>query len=218
MDLYAFAQMGRFTELMGRNQIDIPRLRGVRWMGEEEVVSEEEIKRDIFAESSWVLKQAVTSTPRFSLHPLWHEYSEWTDRLKRYYLIEETYEERWPDCVTGQEKTVVQRDVVGARWDRIHGKNRKNLKYMLKKKSRAVRRQADMHNKYVGRKDVLKIHARIGGKNWVNYDAHLTVEKQPWFLEKVDDSFDRTYCDIYVLIQPIGASSQPDANMETPRL
>ena len=200
MDLYAFAQMGRFEDVLSAHNIDIPRLRGVRWMGEEEQISAEEIKRDIFAESAWVLQQAVTSTPRFALHPLWHEYSEWTDRLKRYYLIEEVHEERFVYSATGKEETILNRTVVGARWDRIHGKNRKNLKYTLKKKSRAVRRQADMHNKYVGRKDVLKIHARIGGKNWVNYDAHLTVEKQPWFLEKVDDSFDRTYCDIYVQI------------------
>lgn len=202
MDLYAFAQMGRFTELMERNQIDIPRLRGVRWMGEEEIISNEEIQDDIASNSAWVLEQAVTSTPRFALHPLWHEYSGYTDRLKRYYLVEDVREERFVYSATGKEETILNRVVVGARWDRIHGKSRKNLKYMLKKRERAVRSQAAMHNKYVGRKDVLKIHARIGGKNWVNYDAHLTVEKQPWFLEKVDDSFDRTYCDIYVRIDP----------------
>jgi hypothetical protein len=42
------------------------------------------------------------------------------------------------------------------------------------------------------------IHARIGGNNWEYYDGDETVATKPWFLEKVDDEFDSTYCDIYV--------------------
>lgn len=61
---------------------------------------------------------------------------------------------------------------------------------------------AQTFNKYVGRNDVLCIHARIGGGNWDDYRDE--VENEPWFIEKVDDDFDPTYCDIYARIKPIG--------------
>ena len=54
-------------------------------------------------------------------------------------------------------------------------------------------------DKYVGRKDVFCVHARIGGNNW-NYYGGYKLEKEPWFLERVDDYWDSTYCDIYVKI------------------
>ena len=59
--------------------------------------------------------------------------------------------------------------------------------------------QFNTWNKYVGRDDVLYIHARIGGNNWNYYDGP-ELARQPWFLEKVDDCFDSTYCDIYAKI------------------
>ena len=65
-----------------------------------------------------------------------------------------------------------------------------------------------MFNKYVGRKDILYIHARIGGGNWSYY--HHRVDKQPWFIEKVDDAFDSTYCDIYA---KINAESEVNENV-----
>ena len=43
------------------------------------------------------------------------------------------------------------------------------------------------------------IHSRIGGKNWSHYYKEV-VDKE-WFLEKVDDCFDSTYCDIYAKIK-----------------
>lgn len=46
------------------------------------------------------------------------------------------------------------------------------------------------------------IHARIGGtsdtSNWVSYGGPDNIATQPWFLEKVDDNWDPTYCDIYI--------------------
>ena len=57
-----------------------------------------------------------------------------------------------------------------------------------------------MWNKYVGRENVLYIHSRIGGTNWDYYNGN-ELTKQPWFLEKVDNYFDSTYCDIYALIK-----------------
>ncbi len=60
-------------------------------------------------------------------------------------------------------------------------------------------KQLELWNKYAGREDILYIHARIGGNNWSRY--HDQVDTKPWFLEKVDDSFDSTYCDIYARIE-----------------
>ena len=64
----------------------------------------------------------------------------------------------------------------------------------------AARHQFETFNKYVGRDDVLYIHARIGGGNWLPYGG-ADIEKQPWFIEKVDDCYDQTYCDIYARIK-----------------
>ena len=58
-----------------------------------------------------------------------------------------------------------------------------------------MKKQFEVWNRYVGREDVLYIHARIGGGNWPYYFREV-VDKW-WFIEKVDDSFDSTYCDIY---------------------
>lgn len=63
-----------------------------------------------------------------------------------------------------------------------------------------VRRQYEMFNKYCGRPDVLYIHARIGGPNWVTFGGP-ELAKQPWFIDAIDDAFDPTYCDIYAKIK-----------------
>lgn len=62
--------------------------------------------------------------------------------------------------------------------------------------------QIERFNHYVGQDGVYMIHARIGGtsetSNWVSYGGPTEIATQPWFLEKVDDNWDCTYCDIYV--------------------
>jgi len=63
------------------------------------------------------------------------------------------------------------------------------------------KKQYETFNKYVGRNDILCIHARIGGSNWPYYKDQ--VINQPWFIEKIDDGFDETYCDIYARIKPV---------------
>lgn len=60
--------------------------------------------------------------------------------------------------------------------------------------------QFSVWNKYAGQEGILYIHARIGGNNWKAYGGP-ELAKQPWFLEKVDDTFDSTYCDIYAKIK-----------------
>lgn len=57
-----------------------------------------------------------------------------------------------------------------------------------------------LFNSYVGRDDVLYIHARLGSTSWTDEKTKAEVTRQPWFLAKVDDSFDSSYCDIYARI------------------
>lgn len=100
------------------------------------------------------------------------EYSSRTKRIKAYYM-----------------------DVDKIRWDRIHGWKRRVLKTEIHNFESAVKKQYEIFNEYVGREDILYIHARIGGGNWPYY--YKEVVNQPWFIEKVDDAWDSTYCDIY---------------------
>ena len=77
-------------------------------------------------------------------------------------------------------------------------------KVLAKKKAayseyKEIRRQYETWNKYAGKDGFLYIHARIGGGNWPYY--FKDVIDKPWFIEKVDDSFDSTYCDIYARIE-----------------
>ena len=57
-------------------------------------------------------------------------------------------------------------------------------------------------NRYAGRDDILCVHARIGGRNWGYYNRGGAVSGSDAFIEKVDDMFDDTYCDIYLRIDP----------------
>lgn len=93
-----------------------------------------------------------------------------------------------------------RREVVGVRWDLLNRKQRNRIKLALKRSEKRIRAYYEMRNRYCGREDVFVVHARIGGNNWFDWKADQLVGKQPWFLEKVDDYFDRTYCDIYVLV------------------
>lgn len=113
----------------------------------------------------------------------WYLLNEWTDYCKSYY----TRKINGGGCEP--------------RWDRIHGFKRKKLKFEIKKQKKAIEKQYEMFNKYCGRYDILYIHARIGGGNWSYYRDQ--VINQPWFIEKVDDAYDSTYCDIYARIEPI---------------
>lgn len=58
-----------------------------------------------------------------------------------------------------------------------------------------------MWNKYAGQGDVLYIHSRMGGNNWKSFEGKVELTHQPWFLDRVDDAFDSTYCDFYVRIK-----------------
>lgn len=66
--------------------------------------------------------------------------------------------------------------------------------------AKRTRKQMEMYNRYCGCKDVLMVHARIGKWNWAEYGGPL-ISMEKWFIEKADDGYDPTYCDIYVRIK-----------------
>lgn len=194
MDLFAYTQIDKFDKIAKDNGIEVPRLRGYRLMKDEEPGSLEYIKHFMKNSEVTACKLLCSSDPFWCSNPDYYEHSSKTDSILRYYLIEEVDED---GCS----------NYVGIRWDRIHGRKRKILKFEIKKQKRRIQKQYDMWNKYAGREDVLYIHSRIGGGNWKRYGGD-ELTKMPWFLDKVDDCFDETYCDIYALIKPEGSEQK----------
>lgn len=186
MDLGAYSQIADLEVIAKENNIVVPRLRGYRLMKDEEPVSAERINQIMEYMDIEVCADLCRSFP-FWKNSNSHEYSYRTDCLCDYYLIVSVDED-------GHER------YTGIRWDRIHGWKRKVLKFEIKKQRRAIQKQFDMWNKYAGKDNVLYIHSRIGGGNWNEYGGNELM-KEPWFLGKVDDYFDNTYCDIYATIK-----------------
>lgn len=184
MDLFAYFNIPNLAEVARKNGIVVPRLRGYTLMTEEEPVSRDEMLAEARAACMYRLEDMCSSYPRFSISPAWYECSRATKRIKDKYLIK--------DC---------DGHTVSIRWNLLHGKKRKNVKYVIKKTRREIERFYEVQNKYAGRADVLKVHARIGGGNWPYY--YQEVVDKPWFLEKVDDIYDSTYCDVFCRIEPV---------------
>ena len=187
MDLYAYAQIETLDQIAKNNGIEVPRLRGYRLMKNEETVTKEEINKLMKECAVGICEDLCCAEPFWNGDANCRSYSAWTDYLEHYYLVTHVDD-------NGHEK------YVDIRWDRIHGWKRKVLKFEIKKKKRRIKEQFDLWNKYVGREDVLYIHSRIGGGNWDYYNGD-ELKKKDWFLDKIDDCFDGTYCDIYALIK-----------------
>ena len=175
MDLYAYSQINNLAKIAEKNGINCPRLRGYRLMKNEEAVTNEFWKSDEFVTE--IVFNLCHSIPFWTYGSGVSEYSYETD-MKESYFID------------------TDRKV---RWDRIKGWKRKALKTAIHNHNARYKRQYDTWNKYVGMDNILYIHARIGGGNWSTY--YKDVAFQPWFIEKVDDAFDNTYCDIYAKIK-----------------
>ena len=175
MDLYAYTQIENLEELLEKMNVEIPRLRGLRLMKVEEVLTKEELKE--------VLRKALLEHAEYSLTSddfytgcCIHTYP--TPPNKKKYIVYDKDE-----------------NVVAIRWDKLHGKKRKFLKYLLKQYEKAFWKQMNMFNSFCG-KDVLYVHARIGGNNWDYFKCDY-ITKYPQYLDRCDDYWDCTYCDIY---------------------
>lgn len=182
MNLVAYMNIEELEKIAQDNGIYVPRLRGYMLMKDEEKLTQEEIKSIKDNESFYVLEDLCTSDPFWTIDSYCHEYSNRTDRVRAKYLI------------SGEDSKYI-----GIRWDRIHGKKRKILKFAIKKKCRRIQSQKDMWNKYAGMDNVLYIHARIGSDYWS--EERETIKKAPWFLDMVKDAYDDSYYDIYARIK-----------------
>lgn len=181
MDLFAYANIDNLEELAKKNNIVVPRLRGYRLMKDEKPITREDMRKEYKNIEVDACDSLVCASPTWRCDPHGFMYNNWTFYLRRFYM---DFENNHP---------------VSVRWNRIHGWHRRNLKFEIKNRKRRYQKNCEVFNKYVGRDDVLYIHARIGGGNWEYYGE--MVKDQPWFLEKVDDPWDRTYCDIYAKLE-----------------
>lgn len=191
MDLGAYAQIEDLGKIAANNGIEVPRLRGYRLMNDEKPVSLEELYAGVEVdECEFLIEQGWINSHCYTL-------SWTTDMNKRKYM---KYHKETTEFTEGRTYTHYVFESV--KWEKIHGKHRKALKLAIKQRKKAIKTQYDMWNKYCGRDDVLYIHSRIGGNNWRYFNGDELVASQPWFLDRVNDNFDSTYCDIYAKIDP----------------
>lgn len=185
MDLFAYTQIGSLHDILASTGVDIPRLRGLRLMLEENPVPDTDIAEAIREEQMYVAERVIQSVPKWSPNSNVTRYSWETDRACRKYLV-------YGD--DGRATAI--------RWELIHGQHRRNMKHAMKIAKRRVLNSFDTFNRYAGRDDILCVHARIGGRNWGYFNEGGVVSGSDAFIEKVDDMFDDTYCDIYLRIDP----------------
>lgn len=187
MDLEAYAQIEDLEKIANENNIEVPRLRGYRLMKDESPVTTDTMRKIMHRYEIDVCENLCCSEPFWHANANCYTFSSYTDYLRHYYLIESVDEDGY-------------KRYTGIRWDRIHGWKRKVLKFAIKQKKKQIQKEIAMWNKYAGNEKVLYIHARIGGPNWNAYGGN-EISKLPWFLDKVDDYYDNTYCNIYALIK-----------------
>lgn len=175
MDLGAYVQIEDLKEILEKQNIQVPRLRGIRLMKNEKIVSQKEIDEMINDEILSIVKNMVEQG-------FLHGWCSWKDDTRNDILIRNK-----------------DREVIGYHWNKIHGKKRKKIKFEIKKCKKEYQKQYDLFNSFVG-KDVLYIHSRIGGNNW-NFYHGFELVKHPDYLGHCDDAWDGTYCDIYFKIK-----------------
>lgn len=184
MNLYAYTQIDDLEKVAKENNIDIPRLRGYEWMENEEPYTKEYILDCIRRREIDIVEDLCRSSG-WNPYCCCHSYNYKTDKKVKYYI----------DKDEDGNKTI--------RWDRIHGKKRKILKLAIKKKEKQIREQIDTYNKYAGMKNILYVHARIGGNNWkyLHEEYKKAILNHPGFLAGVDFAYDNTYCDFYFRVK-----------------
>ena len=151
MDLYAYTQIVDLQAIADSNGISVPRCRGYRLMKNEERVTTAEIEQMITDQALYEAEKL------FRLHPsgLFYEYSESAKARARRYIVIRKNENGFDEPIA-------------VRWDRVHGKRRKAVKRIFRQVRRDVKEQYALFNSYVGREDVLYIHARLGSTSWTD--------------------------------------------------
>jgi hypothetical protein len=175
MDLYAYSQIESLEDLLKKMNIEIPRLRGLRLMKVEEPITDEELKETL---NKILIEEAENILTSDYFDTGWMSHTYPTPPNKKKYIVYDKDE-----------------NVVAIRWDKLHGKKRKQLKYMLKQYQKGYYETMKLFNSFCG-KDVLYVHARIGSNNWDYFKCDY-ITKYPQYISRCDDCFDTTYCDIY---------------------
>lgn len=128
-------------------------------MENEKCLSEEDIENCLNEARARAYEHVLTADPPFSINPESYILSYTTDQRKKKYLIQEEQTRVYypPDNPEGKSYTTTV--IKGFRWDLLHGKRRKAVKYYLKKELRCKKHQLPVWNKYAGQKNVLYIRA-----------------------------------------------------------
>ena len=169
MDLGAYSQIDKLSNLLTKNKIEITRLRGLRLMKEEKPISDEELEEVIKEQKKEYLINWLKQ----------HSDCCWDSRKDK---------NNHPAFIYGENNEVVDYD-----FSKVHGEDRKHIKFRWKNIEKEYTAQFEMFNRYAG-KNVLYVHARQGGGNRFYYPIDT---KHPMYLDDIDDAFDSTYCDIY---------------------
>lgn len=189
MDLYAYMQIETLEAIAKANRIEIPRLRGYRLMSEEVPLSPKGYALLFHDCAMEAIDMLCTSAPFWDPNSDCSIFNYRSDHARSYYIQ------------YGRDEDG-NRMPVAIRWDRIHGKKRRILKYEIKKNRKRASAQYSLWDKYAGQENILYIHSRMGGNNWAGYADKEVLMAQPWFLDRIDDWWDGTYCDFYARIDP----------------
>ena len=167
-------------ELNLKFSIDIPRYRGFGYTKDLEEYSLIDVKDILKSEETNILESLCRSNPKWSINSFSETYSYSSDMYFARHL---------------------KRDgkLMVVDWDKIHGKKRKALKYEIKTFKRNLVKMVKIWNQYAKKDGFICIRARIGGDNW-NYFKGDKLKNYEWFVDKVDDAFDSTYCYIFAKI------------------
>lgn len=193
MDLQAYMQIEDLSPILKENNIDIPRLRGIDLCVTMTPWTKEDIDNCVRDLEFWCCEGLCCSDPFWNPNSWVSTSSEWTDHLRHYYMEYHSDSDSKVDGWTA------------IRWDRIHGWKRKVLKTYIHNRKTELLKYVEKYNSYCGREDLIRVHSRMGGNNWAWDDADWIKHRNeivsaPWFVDRVDDWFDDTYCDFYCKI------------------
>ena len=163
-----------FVDASGFKACEVPEF---KLMSNKKPVSPEEISRRKNEDAVYILKRLVSNYPAWTINKIYGYSWRLGSTLK------------WDHYMTKDENG----EYNGIRWDRIHGKHRKVLKYKLKKNNEIIDKQYNTWNKYAGRKDVAYMYTY-----WYYLDNE--VLDQSCILERICDHFDPDYYYVYAKI------------------
>ena len=130
MDLFAYSQIENLESYLKNNNIEIARLRGLRLMKDEETVN----KKDI----SEIIKEAKVDY-----------LVNWLQQHDDYCWSSDKADKKHKAFIYGINE-YGKKEVVDYDFSKVHGKDRKHIKYRWKKIEKAYTTQYDLFNEYVG--------------------------------------------------------------------